>query len=345
MTLARRRLVDTGLTRFYHCISRCVRRARLCGDKFAHRKEWLERRLEELAEIYAISVAGYAILDNHLHVLVRIDSEQVEAWSDREVALRWGKLYPPRDARRRPMRLSEEWLEQRLKDAAWIQRARDRLANLGWFMKCLKEPLARQANREDGCHGTFWESRYKSIAILDEQSLLATCAYIDLNPVAAGKASLPERSNFTSIRTRVDHCRKQGRLGDLQVARQGSIAATWACRGIEDGLWLCPIENSADAVLPEKAGLLDGLSLGVYLQLIDWTSRLRRDGKARVGAEVREILDRLGTNAESWRTTLHCLFTRARATGVVFAFTRARLKYAASRRGCHHVANLNGCPT
>ena len=56
-------------------------------------------------------------------------------------------------------------------------------------MKCLKEPIARQANREDGCTGAFGEGRFRSVAILDEGSLLATCAYIDLNPVAAGIAA------------------------------------------------------------------------------------------------------------------------------------------------------------
>ena len=55
-------------------------------------------------------------------------------------------------------------------------------------MKSPKEPLARMPNKGDECKGTFWESRYKSIAILDEQALLAACAYIDLNPVAAGNA-------------------------------------------------------------------------------------------------------------------------------------------------------------
>ena len=41
------------------------------------------------------------------------------------------------------------------------------------------------ANKEYDCKGTFWENRFKSIAILDEEALLATCATIDLNPVAA----------------------------------------------------------------------------------------------------------------------------------------------------------------
>ncbi len=74
----------------------------------------------------------------------------------------------------------------RLKDARWVAAARERLQSLSWFMKCLKEPLARLANKQDETRGPFFEERFKSIAILDEESLLATCAYIDLNPVAAG---------------------------------------------------------------------------------------------------------------------------------------------------------------
>ena len=74
-------------------------------------------------------------------------------------------------------------------------------------MKCLKEPLARLANRQDQTRGAFFEGRFKSVAILDEESLLATCAYIDLNPVAAGIAKVPEKSPHTSINQRVEAVR------------------------------------------------------------------------------------------------------------------------------------------
>ena len=53
------------------------------------------------------------------------------------------------------------------------------------------------------------------MAILDEEALLATCAYIDLNPVAAGIAEVPESSAHTSIKERVDHVAAQGRTEDL----------------------------------------------------------------------------------------------------------------------------------
>jgi hypothetical protein len=42
-----------------------------------------------------------------------------------------------------------------------IEQYRNRLGDLDWFMKCLNQPIARQANKEDGCTGHFWESRYR----------------------------------------------------------------------------------------------------------------------------------------------------------------------------------------
>ncbi len=147
MPLAHAQLVDPSVTRWYHCISRCVRRAFLIGDGPLDRKQWLEDRLRELAETFAIAVAGFAILDNHLHVLVRLDPQRIADWSDEEVVRRWGRLFPPRDRDRQPLSLPKDWIEQRLQDARWLAKTRERLASLSWFMKCLKEPLARLANR------------------------------------------------------------------------------------------------------------------------------------------------------------------------------------------------------
>jgi hypothetical protein len=70
-----------------------------------------------------------------------------------------------------------------------------------WFTKCLKEPLARIANRRESCQGHFWQGRYKSIAVLDDEALVAVCAYIDLNPVAAGTAKTPEDSLLERLGT------------------------------------------------------------------------------------------------------------------------------------------------
>ena len=88
MTIARARLVDPAVTRWYHCVTRCVRRAFLLGEGPNDRKVWIDNRLQELGQIFSLSVAGFSVLDNHLHVLVRLDSDIAKGWSDEEVVRR-----------------------------------------------------------------------------------------------------------------------------------------------------------------------------------------------------------------------------------------------------------------
>ena len=235
MTIARAHLVDPAVTRWYHCLTRCVRRAFLLAEGALDRKAWIEHRLEELAQIFSISVGGFTVMDNHLHVLVRLDPLTVAAWSDEEVVRRWGRLYPPRDRKRQALPVSDQWVEEQSKKLAWIAMARQRLGSLSWFMKCLKEPLSRLANREEKTGGAFFEGRFKSVAILDDESLLAVCAYIDLNPVAASIAEVPETSKYTSIKQRVEHVQQQGRTDDLQAAKDGSARGLRRGGGVGGG--------------------------------------------------------------------------------------------------------------
>jgi len=339
MTVARRELVDVSVTRYYHCISRCVRRAFLCGEGFEHRKQWIEDRLETLAQCFAVSVCGFAVMGNHLHVLVRLDGDEASCWSGGEVVRRWIMAYPPKTAKGEAIEVSQAWIDHQAKDKKRVKLLRERLASLGWFMKALKEPLARMANKEDECKGTFWESRYKSIAILDEEALLTTCAYIDLNPVAAGIAAAPETSRHTSVRQRVRHAKAKGRLAELKAAKSGSVAGSRAAGDVEQDLWLCPLEDCRPQGSPRE-GMLAGFSLGSYLLLVDYTSRLCRQGKARVGREVASILDRLGTNAEAWAHRMQRLFARSRLFGSYFSTDRDRLRELARNRGVHHLDNL-----
>lgn len=171
MTRPRRLLVDVDVTRYYHCISRCVRRAFLCGEGFEHRKSWIESRLEVLAKNFAASVCGFAVMDNHLHVLCRLDPGVADDWTDEEVVRRWITVYPQPNLDADNTRTAQAWVEDQCKDSSRVAKYRERLQDLGWFMKALKEPLARLANKEDNCKGTFWEARYKSIAIDDDEAL------------------------------------------------------------------------------------------------------------------------------------------------------------------------------
>jgi hypothetical protein len=342
MTMPRRQLVDVEITRYYHCISRCVRRSFLCGAGFEHRKAWIEARLEALAKQFAVSVCGFAILDNHLHVLCRLDPAVADGWSDQEVVRRWIAVYSPACLDADDPAAVQAWIDHQCQDAARVGRYRQRLQDLGWFMKALKEPLARLANKEDGCTGTFWEARYKSIAILDEEALLATCTYIDLNPVAAGIAKLPEASPHTSIKQRVDHVRTTGGLNTLRGAAEArSVAAARIEADIEQSHWLCPLQDRSPAGAIRE-GMLPGFSLSVYLALVDWTARLCRTGKARLTNDVAGIMVRLGTTTECWRSHLQKLLGKTRWLGNYSATHPEVLRAIALRRGLHHVDNALG---
>jgi hypothetical protein len=274
---------------------------------------------------------------------VRLDPDVAVAWSDEEVARRWGRLFPPRDAARRPLPVSEDWVRGRLQDAAWLATARQRLQSLSWFVKCLKEPLARMANRADQTRGVFFEARFKSVGILDETSLLAVCAYIDLNPVAAGIATVPEASEHTSIHQRVLHVEDQGRVDDVKAAEAGSFAGVAKSSGLEESHWLCPIEDRRP-IDSSREGMLAGFTLGNYLMLVDYTSRLFREGKASVSRELSSLFDRLGSSAETWQSRLMKL-REGRLLGRFLASSRERLREVALQLGVRHLDNLASCPT
>ena len=339
MTISRSRLVDTSVSRWYHCISRCVRRAHLLGSEAAPgRKDWIENRLRELDQIFAISVGGFSLMDNHLHLLLRIDPDVAKGWSDIEVAERWFKLFPPRGADRKPMKVPKELMEARVANVLWIAETRKRLSSLGWFMKCLKEPLARLANKQDECTGAFFEGRFKSIAILDEESLLSVCAYIDLNPVAAGIATTPEESDYTSVQARVANVKASGRTNDLQAAELGSVAAARVSGGLEDDLWLVPIEDRRERGAVRE-GMRSGFTLGQYLMLVEYTGRILREGKVAISSEVVDIFARLGCTPETWGVRMAKL-TSGRLLGRFLAASRDRLRQLACTLKVRHLANV-----
>jgi hypothetical protein len=180
------------------------------------------------------------------------------------------------------------------------------------------------------------------VAVLDEAALLATCAYIDLNPVAAGIATYPESSPHTSVRERVAHVAAQGRTEDRTAARQGNVAGSAAASGLEEAHWLCPIEDRR-RLDSAREGMMEGLSPGQCLLGLDETARLFREGKAVVSLAAAEILDRLGGGVATWQARLKAL-REGRMLGRIFASSRERLREIGARLGLRRVPNLGGCP-
>jgi REP element-mobilizing transposase RayT len=256
--LPRRQIVDAVQPGFYHCVSRCVRRAFLCGEdrytglNFDHRKRWIEKRLRELADCFAISVYAFAIMDNHLHLVVHVDSQAVLHWSAEEVGRRWASLFPVRKGGEVDRQACETRARTIADDPARCAIVRERLASLSWFMRCLCEPIARRANREDGCTGRFWEGRYKCQALLDDHAVLACMAYVDLNPVRAGLAKSVASSRHTSARRRLASGESRHRAGARLLPVFGS--------------------SNSDVV---------AICARDYLALVEWTGRsIRFKGRA-----------------------------------------------------------------
>ena len=293
----------------FHLINRCVRRTFLCGKDrrsgkdYSHRKEWIRERLEELAGIVSLDILGFAVLSNHLHVVVRTRPDIVKAWSDDEVALRWWRLFPQRrNENGSPAEPTEFELNAIRSDTSGLKEKRRRLKDISWFMRCLAEPIARRGNKDDRVSGRFWEGRFRAQILLDETAIAACMAYVDLNPIRAGIAATPETSDFTSVKERIE---------DRATAAEVSTADAQDVR-IEHGEkagWLAPMaldpprKKVREKMTTRRASNKGCLSmtLNQYLQLLDWTGRqIRKDKVGVIPRECAPILERLECSAETW---------------------------------------------
>lgn len=288
MTKARSELVSVAETPFYHCISRCVRRAFLCGhdaltgQDLSHRREWILRRMRLLSRVFAIDVCAFAIMGNHYHLVLRIDSVRVQRLSVREVVARWRRLFRGDVAAQRFLEGEVLGDAEHQRVCAMVETWRSRLVCLSWYMRALNEYIARRANAEDECKGRFWEGRFKSQALLDDQALLACMAYVDLNPIRAGTASTPEKSAFTSIAQRIRSLQAQRRSVSGINGQPTTIKRQAAC----------PLMPFTDKETRRDAIPFDGRE---YLALVDWSGRVVRPDKyGAIIDELPPILLRLG---------------------------------------------------
>jgi REP element-mobilizing transposase RayT len=197
---ARKSQISLLDTPYYHCVSRFVRRAFLCGEvngrSFEHSRQWVEDRIHVLSEVFAIDVCAYTVMSNHTHLVLHVAREKADALSTEEMIQRWRKLNkgPLLSQRYITPDLRKDLHETQIKTVELTAEIwRKRLFDISWFMRALNEYIARAANKEDDCTGHFWEGRFKSQALLDESALAAFMAYVDLIPVRAKMANTRER--------------------------------------------------------------------------------------------------------------------------------------------------------
>ena len=317
MTKARSEQVSLSDTPFYHCYSRCVRRAFLCGlDResgadYSHRKAWIVARMRQLVSVFCLDVCAYAVMDNHYHVVLRVDTESAETLSVSEVMIRWSSLFSGSVLIQRYLSSERDTMSvgEIAKVHALAEELRERLVDISWFMRCLNEFVARMANKEDGCKGRFWEGRFKSQALLDEVAVLACMTYVDLNPVRAGLADSPEASEFTSIQDRI-HGYQAQQIGEVEKTEQAvnnqsdAVILGSSSASISDDL---PLKPLLAFIGNERQDQPKGInfSLDDYLQLADWTGRAIVDGKrGSIPEELPPILTRLRVNPDQWVSTV-----------------------------------------
>ena len=264
MATRRSDLVNLSETPFYHCVTRCVRQCYLCGyDKntgqsFEHRRGWVEKRTLFLSSVYAIDLCAYAVMSNHVHVVLRVDEKAANSLSMREVLILWHKLHKGTLLTKSYLAgeaLSEAELLSVKRTAAVY---RKRLFSISWFMRDLNEYIARAANAEDECKGRFWEGRFKSQALLDEKALLSCMVYVDLNPIRASLASTPEDSEYTSIKRRIECKLTRKTSTGILPFKSDTACSNQYCLNLTFTEYATLLTQTGKAVRDDKAGFIDG---------------------------------------------------------------------------------------
>jgi hypothetical protein len=342
MTRARATLIDPANPGAYHLISRCVRRAFLCGDEAEHRREWIETGIRTQARAFAVDVLTFAVMSNHLHIVVRTDPARVHGWSGREVAERWGLVFPKIDPETGDVGpWDDAEVDRCANDPAWVEPRRERLASVSWFMRIFKQRIARRANREDGVTGHFWEGRFQSVPLLDDAAVVSCMAYVDLNPIRAQMATTPEQSDHTGVQHRIDArqvyrkaCaileeaeRERAQTGTTTLDLALIARAEQARRdGPEHDLWIAPALTATG----DQVGLDD------YLELVDETGRMLKSGKrGQIPAHLKPILERLQIDVDSW---LDVMLSHGKFLGSAVG-ALARLVTEAAKRGLRWIVD------
>jgi len=311
MPTARKNQISLTDTPYYHCISRCVRRAFLCGqDKitgqsYEHRKQWVADKLAELAHVFAIEVYAYAIMSNHTHTVLKVNTAMAENWSRDEVIARWMQLFSGNLLIQRYLNGDCKTLAEISQIHELVETWRNRLTDISWFMRCLNESIARKANAEDKCTGRFWEGRFKSQALLNEQALLACMVYVDLNPIRAGLSERLADSEFTSIAQRIHT------LSDKTIHKPPTATSDHTPSDDQPNKAVIPLTPFIGARQTNQ-----GIAYHFtdYLELTDWTGRgKRQDKKGHIPASEPKIIQQLGISADIWQETVdsftHRFFT------------------------------------
>ncbi|MCC5806685.1 MAG: transposase [Opitutales bacterium] len=188
-----RRIVVSGRDAVYHVVTRTAGQAFLFG---AREKEMFRAHLRATALFCGVEVLTFCLLDNHVHLLIRIPGEKPEL-TDEELLERSDGLYGGELHSRHALTIDD--IREALAFGGEVRermRAKliGRMCDLPMFVKLLKQRFSIWYNRTHDRHGTLWSGRFTSILVEGKGLPVAVvAAYIDLNAVRAGIVDDPAK--------------------------------------------------------------------------------------------------------------------------------------------------------
>ena len=311
-----------------HVMNRTVRRCFLLGydsvtgRNYDHRKVWIDEQLIHQAQHFGIDLLCQAIMENHLHLMLRSRPDVVREWSSEEVARRWLMLCPERrDENRRPLEPTDFEIHRIVSNEEKVAILRSRLSDISWWMRLLCQNVAQRANKEDCESGKFWQARFRAVRLLDETAILSCAAYIDLNPIRASIARTIATSDYTTAQKRAFDLALQSQDGAQSYSAQSPglpVASPAAIRsddrvaaGPRSSQHLAPVDlnersgrpgphANSEGVRCSNKGFLP-MSTAQYLSLLEWTARQQRAQKAgKAPKRFRRLFKRLEISASAW---------------------------------------------
>ena len=253
---------------------------------------WLCRGLANWLSHMGIDLLAYAVMGNHLHLVIRLRPDVVASWDRLQVARHALAVLPVRSGPgMEPLTVTKSIIERYADNEVWLAQQRERLSSPSWLLRLIKQEISRRANQEDGCTGHFWERRFTSVVLLDHAATLACMVYVDLNPVRAGVVRDPANAEFTSIRhraarsttkSRADQAASDESLGRRLVAMPQCAPNDWLSGQLTT--W--------------------NISEAEYVTLVETTARVSLDSGRNSVSRVWSAIESLGMQPKAWCATM-----------------------------------------
>ena len=167
----------------YHTMSRIALDKHFSNSE----KDTLVKIIHHFTQVYFTKVFSYCVMGNHFHLIVQMKDDtdcSKKSFKRRYNRYKKGIEFVPR------YNISKEEDIEKLK-AKW--------SDLSELIKDIKLTFTRYYNTKNQRRGFLWGGRFKSVLLQKGSALINCMAYIDLNPVRASIAKIPEEYRWSSL--------------------------------------------------------------------------------------------------------------------------------------------------